>query len=82
MIGLPLLHCKWGVSTKALTYQSHPRGLRFWEGCSVFINNKLQHQFFSAAEILAAAAGPKPEITLYYTNKLFHGGIVEHTKVQ
>jgi hypothetical protein len=40
------------------------------------------HQFYSDDQVLAAASGSNPEITLVYTNEVYRCDILQHTKTQ
>lgn len=54
-----------------------------WQEVNIVFNSPAEpYQFFSEAEILLAASGKNPEITLVPTNKIYRGAIIEHTKIQ
>lgn len=54
-----------------------------WQEVNIVFNSPVEpYQFFSEAEILLAASGKDPDITLVPTNKIYRGAIIEHTKIQ
>jgi hypothetical protein len=54
-----------------------------WQEVDIVFNNGITpHQFLSDNDILPAAAGPNPEISLVPTNEIYRCAIIQHTKVQ
>lgn len=54
-----------------------------WQEVDIVFNTGFTpHQFLSDNDILPAAAGPNPEITLVPTTEIYRCAIVQHTKVQ
>ncbi|HWZ36637.1 MAG TPA: hypothetical protein VNW51_10775 [Mucilaginibacter sp.] len=54
-----------------------------WQEVDIVFNAGFKpHQFLSDNDILPAAAGPNPEITLVPTTEVYRCAIVQHTKVQ
>ncbi|MDB5287365.1 MAG: hypothetical protein JWR05_2314 [Mucilaginibacter sp.] len=54
-----------------------------WQEVDIVFNTGFTpHQFLTDNDILPAAAGPNPEITLVPTNEIYRCAIVQHTKVQ
>jgi hypothetical protein len=54
-----------------------------WQEVDIVFNPGFTpHQFLSDNDILPAASGSNPEITLVPTNEIYRCAIVQHTKVQ
>ncbi|WP_426669198.1 hypothetical protein ACPPVU_23615 [Mucilaginibacter sp. McL0603] len=54
-----------------------------WQEVDIVFNTGFApHQFLTDNDILPAAAGPNPEITLVPTTEIYRCAIVQHTKVQ
>lgn len=54
-----------------------------WQEVDIVFNTGFTpHQFLSDNDILPAAAGPNPEITLVPSTEIYRCAIVQHTKVQ
>lgn len=54
-----------------------------WNAVEIgFVAGVTPRQFYSEAEILAAAAGKNPEILLSSSTKIYRGAIIDHTHTQ
>jgi hypothetical protein len=54
-----------------------------WQEVDIVFNNGVTpHQFLSDTDVLAAASGPNPTITLVPTNEIYRCDIIQHTKAQ
>ena len=54
-----------------------------WQEVDIVFNSGFTpHQFLSDNDILPAAAGPNPEITLVTTTEIYRCAILQHTKPQ
>jgi hypothetical protein len=54
-----------------------------WQEVDIVFNSGFTaHQFYSDNEVLNAAAGAHPEITLVPTQEVYRCAIIQHTKVQ
>jgi len=54
-----------------------------WQEVDITFNSGFTpHQFYRDDDIVAAASGPNPEITLTPTDEIYRCDIIQHTKVQ